>query len=222
MVDSQALPPKPEVALALLQSAASVYVHLDPRPLGVRVPVHFKKQPQLVLQIGLNMAVPIVDLDVGQEALSCTLSFNRRPEFCRIPWSAVFGLVDPEGRGMLWPDSIPPEVASASEGRSVKAEAKKAPVQKRRDPKEEASDASGATPTAKPEKKRREKAAASASKEAPRARLRSVPGADSSSSGTQSAENPSVGEIGTSRSEPQGSPEQAKKPARPSHLRLVK
>jgi|GEM_PF-345012 len=112
------LPPKPDVALALLQSTMSVYVHLDPRGDDVKVPAWFKKQPQLVLQVGLNMAVPIPDLDVGQGALSCTLSFNRRPEFCRIPWDAIYGLVGDDGRGMIWPESIPPEVASARDARS--------------------------------------------------------------------------------------------------------
>jgi stringent starvation protein B len=112
------LPPKPDVALALLQSATSVYVHLDPRGPEVRVPAWFKKQPQLVLQVGMNMAVAIPDLDVGKTALSCTLSFNRRPEFCHIPWEAVYGLVGDDGRGMIWPDSIPPEVASARDSKT--------------------------------------------------------------------------------------------------------
>jgi hypothetical protein len=107
------LPPKPDVARHLLQSAMSVYVHLDPRGPEVRVPAWFKKQPQLVLQVGMNMAVPIPDLDIGETALSCTLSFNRRPEFCRIPWDAVYGLIVDDGRGMIWPDSIPPEVTNA-------------------------------------------------------------------------------------------------------------
>ena len=62
------LPPKKDVALALLEQS-TVYVHLDPRSEGVRVPDWFKKQPQLVLQIGLNMPVPIQDLDVGDEAV---------------------------------------------------------------------------------------------------------------------------------------------------------
>lgn len=121
MDDSAQLPPKPEVALALLQTANSVYVHLDPRGSDVFVPAWFKKQPQLVLQVGLNMAVPIPDLDVGQEALSCTLSFNRRPEFCRIPWGAIYGLVGDDGRGMIWPESIPAEVAAAADGRIKEA-----------------------------------------------------------------------------------------------------
>ncbi|HEX3139507.1 MAG TPA: ClpXP protease specificity-enhancing factor SspB, partial [Rhizobacter sp.] len=127
MSDTQQLPPKPEVALALLQTALSVYVHLDPRPDNVRVPAWFKKQSQLVLQVGLNMAVAIPDLDVGEEALTCTLSFNRKPEYCWIPWSAIYGLVGDDGRGMIWPESVPPEVAAAAEGRgtSGKAEGKR-------------------------------------------------------------------------------------------------
>jgi len=118
--ESPPLPPKPEVALALLQTAASVYVHLDPRAEDVVVPAWFKTQPQLVLQIGLNMAVAIPDLDVGRDGISCTLSFNRRPEFCRIPWTAIYGLVGEDGRGMIWPESVPAEVASAAQGRSNK------------------------------------------------------------------------------------------------------
>ncbi len=116
--ESPQLPPKPEVALALLQTASSVYVHLDPRRDDVHVPSWFKQQPQLVLQVGLNMAVEIPDLDVGHEAISCTLSFNRRPEFCKIPWDAIYGLVGEDGRGMIWPESVPPEVAASADGRS--------------------------------------------------------------------------------------------------------
>jgi len=54
-----------------------MYVHLDPRGESVQVPPWFKKQPQLVLQVGLNMAVQIPDLHVDDNGLSCTLSFNR-------------------------------------------------------------------------------------------------------------------------------------------------
>lgn len=114
-VDRQ-LPPKRDVALALLQGSI-VSVYLDPRGEDVVVPPWLKKQPQLMLQIGLNMPVPIPDLDVGEEALSCTLSFNRRPEFCRIPWRAIYALVGQDGRGMIWPDDVPAEVAAQAQGR---------------------------------------------------------------------------------------------------------
>jgi hypothetical protein len=76
------------------------------------VPGWLKRQPQLVLQIGLNMAVRIPDLDVGEQAICCTLSFNRSPFFCRVPWEAVFGLVGEDGRGRIWPEDVPIEIAS--------------------------------------------------------------------------------------------------------------
>jgi stringent starvation protein B len=108
---SAILPPKKDVALALLERA-SVFVHLDPRAEGVVVPPWLKKQPQLVLQIGLNMAVKIPDLEIAENAVSCTLSFSRRPHFCYVPWTAVYALVGEDGRGMVWPEDIPPEVSS--------------------------------------------------------------------------------------------------------------
>jgi stringent starvation protein B len=108
------LPRKKDVAIALLEQA-SVFVHIDPRPEEVRVPPWFKRQPQLVLQIGLNMPVPIPDLDVSDHGLSCTLSFNRSPFHCQIPWAAVFALVGESGRGMVWPDDVPPEVAAQAQ-----------------------------------------------------------------------------------------------------------
>lgn len=116
------LPPKKDVALALLESS-SVFVHLDPRADGVTVPPWFKKQPQLVLQIGLNMPVPIPDLSLDGDGVSCTLSFNRSPQFCNVPWKAIYALVGEDGRGMVWPDDVPPEVAAQT--RVVAAEGSK-------------------------------------------------------------------------------------------------
>jgi stringent starvation protein B len=111
---SSLLPPKKDVAMALLERA-SVFVHLDPRAENVVVPPWLKKQPQLVLQIGLNMAVKIPDLEVGDEAVCCTLSFSRRPHYCYVPWGAVYALVGEDGRGMVWPEDIPPEVSSQAQ-----------------------------------------------------------------------------------------------------------
>lgn len=105
------LPRKQAVALDLLERT-SVFVHLDPRRPGVVVPPGFLKQPQLVLQIGLNMAISIPDLDVADEGISCTLSFNKRPHFCRLPWSAIYALIGEQGGGMVWPEDVPPEVVS--------------------------------------------------------------------------------------------------------------
>jgi stringent starvation protein B len=122
-VTTTGLPPKKDVILALLERS-SVFIHLDPRHPDVRVPPWFKKQPQLVLQVGLNLAVRIPDLDIGDEAVSCTLSFNRSPFFCYVPWSAVFGLMGEDGKGMLWPKDIPPEVAAQQAERTQKEKAR--------------------------------------------------------------------------------------------------
>jgi stringent starvation protein B len=120
---SGVLPPKKDVMLALLQRT-SVFIHLDPRHEGVRVPPWFKKQPQLVLQVGLNMAVQILDLEVQDDAVSCTLSFSRSPFFCYVPWAAVFALVGEDGKGMLWPDDVPKEVAAQQGERTAKEQAR--------------------------------------------------------------------------------------------------
>jgi Stringent starvation protein B len=102
-------PPKKEVALALLEES-SMFIHLDPRRPDVLVPRTFMGQPQLVLQVGLNMAIPIPDLKIDDGGLSCTLSFNRSPFWCRIPWTAIYALVGEDGRGGVWPDDVPPEI----------------------------------------------------------------------------------------------------------------
>jgi stringent starvation protein B len=123
MAPTARLPPKKDVALALLEQA-SMYIHLDPRSEAVKVPAWFKKQPQLVLQVGLNMAVQIPDLHVDEQGLSCTLSFNRSPFFCMIPWPAVFALVGENGQAMVWAEDVPAEVAA-------QAQAQKAPEKPR-------------------------------------------------------------------------------------------
>lgn len=104
------LPPKKDVALALLEQA-TVLVHLDPRGDEVQVPAWFKRQPQLVLQIGLNMPKPIPDLSVDDAGISCTLSFSNTPHYCHLPWGSVYALIGASGRGMVWPDDVPKEVA---------------------------------------------------------------------------------------------------------------
>jgi len=149
---SHPLPPKKDVALALLERS-SVHVHLDPRGAGVVVPPWFKRQPQLVLQIGLNMPVPIPDLRLDEEGLACTLSFNRSPFYCVVPWLAVFAMVGDDGRGMVWPDEVPPEIARQPRAPeavpSQKAEARIGP-------------APVSTPTAVPSSKKPSRRAAAA------------------------------------------------------------
>ena len=145
---TQLLPPKKEVALALLERS-NVDIYLDPRAKGVVVPPQFKKEPRLILKIGLNMPVPIPDLRLDDESMSCTLSFSRTPFYCVVPWPSVFAMVGDDGRGMVWPDDVPQELAVR--------------VVDDRKPEEVAAEA-------KPAAKRSKKAAASGAEPAPRAK----------------------------------------------------
>ncbi len=121
---SMELPPKQDVARALLLSG-SMFIHLDPRVEGVMVPKWLKRQPQLVLQLGLDMAIPIPDLRVDEHGVYGTLSFNRSPFTCLVPWEAIFAIAGEDGRGMVWPDSMPAEITAEIEreaGRRAPAE----------------------------------------------------------------------------------------------------
>ncbi len=105
------LPPKKDVALAFLERGL-VRVFLDPRAKEVIVPPHFRKQPQLILDVGLNLPIPIPDLQVDEAGITCTLSFDRpyHAFYCVLPWSCVFALVGDGQRSMIWPDDVPVEI----------------------------------------------------------------------------------------------------------------
>ncbi|HEY1956475.1 MAG TPA: ClpXP protease specificity-enhancing factor SspB [Polyangiaceae bacterium] len=114
------LPSKKDVLLGLLEKT-SVLMHLDARREDVQVPRHLKTNPQLILQLGLNLAVPIRDLDVGDDGVRCTLSFSRTPFFCVLPYPAIFAMVSEDGgRAMVWPEDVPAEVARAAEAEARK------------------------------------------------------------------------------------------------------
>lgn len=102
-----------------LQSNIDVWVNTT--RLGVVLPSHLYAEKNTKLVLGLyGMAIPI-PIEVNWEGIRCTLSFNRTPFACQIPWSAVFcikvltGL--PEGKDyILFPEDanveeIKPELA---------------------------------------------------------------------------------------------------------------
>ena len=95
-----------------LLSKGSVFVHLDPRVPCVKCPPWLSDQSQLVLQFGRNFPVPIPDLQIDDQAISGTLSFKRISYACYCPWEAIFCIVGDEGRGQIWFESMPDEVAA--------------------------------------------------------------------------------------------------------------
>lgn len=91
----------------LLRREGSFFVHLDPRAKGVEVPPWLRHQEHLVLQFGDDLPIKIQDFEISRDWIVGTLSFSRTPFRCSIPWSAVFGIVGENGRGMIWEDSAP-------------------------------------------------------------------------------------------------------------------
>jgi hypothetical protein len=51
-------------------------------------------------------------LRVDDSGVFGTLSFNRTAFTCVVPWEAVFAVVGDDGRGMVWPASMPSEIAA--------------------------------------------------------------------------------------------------------------
>jgi stringent starvation protein B len=103
-------PSKHTAFLALMQEGRTS-LHLDARRAGVVVPEHLKGEAHLVLQYGTDLPIAIPDLSVDEHGVSATLSFNRAPHRTVVPWSAVYVVVSDEGRGVLYNEDVPPDVA---------------------------------------------------------------------------------------------------------------
>jgi stringent starvation protein B len=107
-VDPKNLTSKPSALKELLGTHYSVYIHLDSRRPGVIVPATLK-QPQLVLQLGMNLPKPIRDLIIDDKGFSATLGFGSTSSAVFIPWSAVYLIVGDSGIGCQYPKDVPPE-----------------------------------------------------------------------------------------------------------------
>jgi len=125
-MDNSSLPYKRDVANQLLRKG-SLFIHLDPRMQDVVVPPWLRHQAQLVLQVGMDMPIPIPDLRVDENGIFGTLSFSRTPFSCNMPWNAIFALVGAEGRGMVWPESMPAEIVAEVERENERAALRPAP-----------------------------------------------------------------------------------------------
>lgn len=109
MTEEHNMLPKREAMDSLL-AQGDVLVQLDPRVAGVSVPLGYGEQALLVLRIGLEMPIPIPDLEIDDDGIRATLSFDRTPHAVFVPWEAVFGLVTEHGQGLLWTTDIPLEI----------------------------------------------------------------------------------------------------------------
>lgn len=108
---------KKDVLLELL-GRAQAFVILDGRASGVALPEWLRADPGVVLQLAYDMPIPIPDLQITDEGISATLSFQRTPFHVRVPWHAVYAIGDGEEPAALFVESLPhdapPAVAPSS------------------------------------------------------------------------------------------------------------
>jgi hypothetical protein len=95
--------------LALLDRAEA-RVHLDARRPGVRLPERLLGEGHVSLNYGYRLTPPIADLDVSEDGITATLSFNRQPFATFVPWTAVYLIADFDGNGAVWQEDIPPDL----------------------------------------------------------------------------------------------------------------
>ena len=87
--------------LTEMLAEGTVSLVIDGRLKGVCVPEHLKKAP-LVLDYGYSMPIPIPDLELTDEGVSATLSFDRSRLATFVPWSAVVGAMQPGRLQVVW------------------------------------------------------------------------------------------------------------------------
>ncbi len=112
-VDKEAMDPSPsdkETTVLQLLAEGDTMLCLDARYKGVRVPAEHAYNPALRLILNLNFPHPV---DVTAKGISASLSFSGRRTACYIPLDALWAAFNPQTmQGMMWPDSMPPEVAA--------------------------------------------------------------------------------------------------------------
>jgi hypothetical protein len=86
----------------LLEDEDYFLIVVDPSCHGVVMPQHLLDSRQPVgINIGHQMAVPIPDLSLDDEAVQGTLSFSRSPFHCTFPWDAIVQ-ISVEDEHLVW------------------------------------------------------------------------------------------------------------------------
>ena len=102
--------PDKEAVILKLLAEGDTMLCLDARAPGVHVPPQHAQNPSLRLILNLNFPHPI---DITAEGISANLSFGGRRFACYIPMEALWAAFNPDTmHGMMWPESMPPEVAA--------------------------------------------------------------------------------------------------------------
>lgn len=103
-------PTSPKDILLQLLDQGLVMLHINARHPDVIVPPYLKDDHHL--RINLSYRFRLTDLSIDERAVSVTLSFQKQPFHCVIPFTALWGLSqphDPENL-ILFPEALPIEM----------------------------------------------------------------------------------------------------------------
>lgn len=93
-----------------LLSVCRIYLTLDTRVDGVKVPGEHQGKAALTLLFGRDLPVALEDLYLDDTKIAVTLSFQRKQHHCVIPWDAVWYIVpEDEHQGIIFEPSLPAE-----------------------------------------------------------------------------------------------------------------
>ncbi len=101
----------------MLSEVRVVRIYLDGRQPDVKLPDGpWRKEPYVILELGLDLPVPIPDLKINDYGVFASLSFGGKSSRCFIPWGRLFSIQDKaSGQGVLWKDGLPPELSNRKE-----------------------------------------------------------------------------------------------------------
>jgi hypothetical protein len=92
----------------MLAAQRIVKIKVLPGAGGVKLPLDLMQQEEVVLQLGMDMALQIPDRFTSPDGVTGTLSFNRKCTYCVIPWRAIEMMwFDGEDRRYIFRDAEP-------------------------------------------------------------------------------------------------------------------
>lgn len=98
--------------LERLLEAGTVMVFIDSRLESVQVPEHHKGSAQLPLN--LDYAFQIPDFQIFDDRIEASLSFNRKRQFCVLPFEAIYAIrSDVAGEVAFFLEDVPADLSAA-------------------------------------------------------------------------------------------------------------
>jgi hypothetical protein len=106
---SDPLAPQKFAVFSRFIAKGKVMVTLDARRTGVNVPSHLANEPQLNLDFSERFGLS--DFVYDERGVRASLSFNRQPFFCDVPWSSVYALFSHvDNERLTWARALPQEI----------------------------------------------------------------------------------------------------------------